>query len=51
MTVTTWARRSVEDRDVLIGGIISHLAQMDLNKEGGTAPLIDNLVSIGRQGS
>ena len=33
----------MEDRDVLIGGIISHLAQMDLNKEGGTAPLIDNL--------
>ena len=36
----------VEDRDVLIGGIISYLAQIDLNKEGSTAPLIDSLEII-----
>ena len=28
------------------GGIISHLAQTDANKEGSTAPLIDNLEII-----
>jgi len=33
----------VKDRDILTGGIISHLAQMDLNEEGGTVSLIDNL--------
>jgi len=43
MTATTWARQLVKDRDILIKGIISHLAQIDSNKEGGTAPLIDNL--------
>jgi len=36
-------QQSVEDKDILIGGIISHLAQIDSNKEGGIAPLIDNL--------
>jgi len=36
----------VEDRDVLIGGIISYLMQIDLNKEGSTIPLIDNLEII-----
>jgi len=30
----------------LTGGIISHLAQMDANKEDGTAPFIDNLEII-----
>ena len=33
----------VENKDVLIGGIISHLAQMDLNKEGSTISLINSL--------
>ena len=33
----------MEDRNVLTGGIISHLAQTSLNKEGSTIPLIDNL--------
>jgi len=43
ITATTWAWQLVKDRDVLTGGIISHLVQMDLNKKGGTVPLIDNL--------
>jgi len=46
MTATTRAQRLVEDRDVLIGGIISYLTQMDLNKEGSTTPLINNLEII-----
>jgi len=33
----------VEDKEVLIGGIISYLTQIDLNKEGNTVPLINNL--------
>jgi len=33
----------VEDRDDLIGGIMSYLAQMDLNKEGSTTLLINSL--------
>jgi len=33
----------VEDRNVLTGGIISYLAQISSNKEGSTAPLINNL--------
>ena len=36
----------MEDRNVLIGGIISHLAQTNANKEGSTAPLINNLEII-----
>jgi len=36
----------VEDRDILTGGIISHLTQMSLNKEGSTIPLINNLKII-----
>jgi len=46
ITATTWARRLVEDKDILTEGIINYLAQMDLNNEGGTAPLIDNLEII-----
>jgi len=43
MTATTWAQQLVEDKNNLIGGIINHLAQINSNKKGGTAPLIDNL--------
>ena len=41
VVVVVW--RPIEDRNVLIGGIISYLAQIDLNKEGSTTPLIDSL--------
>jgi len=43
ITVTTRARQSVENRDILTGGIISHLAAISANKEESTAPLINNL--------
>jgi len=34
------------DKIDLTGGIISYLAQMNANKEGSTAPLINNLEII-----
>ena len=39
-------QRLVKDRDILIGGIISYLTQMNLNKKGSTIPLINNLEII-----
>ena len=39
---TTRARRCACDNN-RYGDIISYLTQMDANKEGGTAPFIDNL--------
>jgi len=40
---TTRAQQSVEDRDVLTRGIMSHLTQINANKEGSTTPFINNL--------
>ena len=39
---TIQAQRTV-NKTGLTGGIISHLAQVNANKEGSTAPLINNL--------
>jgi len=36
----------VENRDVLAGGIISYLIQINSNKESSTTPLINNLEII-----
>ena len=45
MTVIVWARRCAYSNE-RYGDIISYLAQINANKEGSTAPLIDNLEII-----
>ena len=46
INATTKAQRCTYGND-RYRGIISHLAQIDANKEGSTAPLINNLEIIG----
>jgi len=45
ITATTWAWQCAYGNNCY-RGIISYLAQADANKEGSTAPLIDNLEII-----